>query len=927
MFPPAYGQYKYSEAAEEQRHFTIVMSQNTYPYQFVDDDGLPRGVLIDIWREWANKTNSQVTFKPIRWEETLDYVSQHENIIHAGLAITDSRLENFSFSETISNLSSYLFIHESVDIRQQVSDLVPFRIGIVSGSAHQDNLLAIEPKLTFKAYPTRNDLLDAAANGEVYVFAGIEGYQRNLTREQKITHDFNNASRLPIKQIALAAAVAKGNNELVKFINDGFSLIDPVIVKQIERRWLGYNNAEKAVLIAMQSGVEPYADIGADGLPHGLLVDLWQLWSEKTGIKIDFVSGDMNSSVDLIKRGLADVHIGYPESNELRTGLKQAWHITSAKSRYFSLPDKLNTLNPNANLRIGVFPTSPYINEVKSYFPNAQVKFFEDIELMTLAVQKGQLDGFVASSAMTSHHLLTHKLWAEFTQYSDVEFNTMMYSLTRLDDSGLSTRIREGFNLITAEEQFAIERKWLINPEDRYFDSSNYAIKLTSQEQAYLSTIGAIKMGYVKDWPPMEYQGANGEFLGINADIKTKISEQLGLTIVPVAYGDFRDVLADLISGEIQMVASVAYTPKRATQLSFSEPYWPSPWGIVTSLTQPPIFDIGQITGQRLAVIEGYHLVDKIRQRYPNVQIVQVDNIQAGMQAVVDGKADMFVEKVSALATLLNTGTYPSLKLSLISDLAEQHSQLALFPDLKNLMPLIDRVIGSIDENEQHKINQKWNSLTVKTDTTVYQRWIKIMMFSLVLLTVIVLTVVFANRRLNFEIKRRELAEEKLKHMANHDNVTQLPNRMLFNDRLSQSVLTHQRQGNRFAVLFMDLDGFKTVNDVHGHHVGDKLLKMVSEVLSDCVRESDTVARFGGDEFVVILNNIQSKEAAKQVADNILNRLNLINHVDDYRIAISASIGIAIFPDEASCASEILNLADKLMYQAKKFGGHQCKLS
>ena len=137
---------------------------------------------------------------------------------------------------------------------------------------------------------------------------------------------------------------------------------------------------------------------------------------------------------------------------------------------------------------------------------------------------------------MTSHYLLANKLWAEFRQYTDIEFSTDMYVLTRIDDSGLADRIQAGFNLISVEEQIQVERKWLINPDDRFFANSANKIKLTTQQKQYVSSLGAIKMGYLKNWAPMEFQGKNGEFLGVNADIKNLLVTQLNLTIIPVAY-------------------------------------------------------------------------------------------------------------------------------------------------------------------------------------------------------------------------------------------------------------------------------------------------------------------------------------------------------------------------------------------------------
>ena len=265
--------------------------------------------------------------------------------------------------------------------------------------------------------------------------------------------------------------------------------------------------------------------------------------------------------------------------------------------------------------------------------------------------------------------------------------------------------------------------------------------------------------------------------------------------------------------------------------------------------------------------------------------------------------------------------------MSLLAELTEQHSHIGLFPGVKNLVPLIDRVIATIDETEQQNMYQKWVSLDLNSDTLRYQRWLKILVIGLLIITLIAIVILMSNRRLNVEIQKRLKAEENLRFMANHDNLTALPNRSLLDDRLAQATLTHHRDKSKFALLFIDLDGFKAINDQYGHHVGDKLLQRIALLLGKHVRESDTVARFGGDEFVVLLNHIEAKENARQVAENILLGLKKPLLIDDINVSISASIGIAIFPNDADTAASLLKKSDQLMYQAKKVGGHQYKMS
>ena len=166
----------------------------------------------------------------------------------------------------------------------------------------------------------------------------------------------------------------------------------------------------------------------------------------------------------------------------------------------------------------------------------------------------------------------------------------------------------------------------------------------------------------------------------------------------------------------------------------------------------------------------------------------------------------------------------------------------------------------------------------------------------------------------------KQKAEAKLQQMALIDELTGLPNRRLFFDRLTQGLALARRESYRLALLFLDLDGFKQVNDNLGHGVGDFLLCEVAKRLQERSRESDTVARIGGDEFSIILSHIQETDDANQVAEGLLDALRQPFHVDGHLIQISASIGISIFPDQGDEGGYLLQQADCAMYTAKKRG-------
>ena len=170
------------------------------------------------------------------------------------------------------------------------------------------------------------------------------------------------------------------------------------------------------------------------------------------------------------------------------------------------------------------------------------------------------------------------------------------------------------------------------------------------------------------------------------------------------------------------------------------------------------------------------------------------------------------------------------------------------------------------------------------------------------------------------DVSEQAHKEQALIHLAFHDALTGLPNRILLIERLQQDLLRAKRDSTLLAVMFVDLDGFKAVNDELGHDAGDELLKWVTKRFKQCCREVDTVARLGGDEFVFIISPFQSVSAAKLVAESIIKAVSQAFLIQQHTIKISASIGIALYPKDHEEAELLIKYADDAMYLAKQQG-------
>lgn len=175
------------------------------------------------------------------------------------------------------------------------------------------------------------------------------------------------------------------------------------------------------------------------------------------------------------------------------------------------------------------------------------------------------------------------------------------------------------------------------------------------------------------------------------------------------------------------------------------------------------------------------------------------------------------------------------------------------------------------------------------------------------------------------DITERKQAEEKIARLAHYDFLTDLPNRALFLDNLEHSISLAKRNNYKVAVLFLDLDGFKKVNDTLGHNAGDLLLQGVAKRLKETIRASDTVARVGGDEFIFVLNEIGTDENAALAANKIVTALSESFELNGKRRYVGGSVGIAIYPDSSKDPETLIKQADEAMYLAKQSGGNAYK--
>ena len=434
--------------------------------------------------------------------------------------------------------------------------------------------------------------------------------------------------------------------------------------------------------------------------------------------------------------------------------------------------------------------------------------------------------------------------------------------------------------------------------------------------------------------PPIAFKDVDGQWQGISVDILKAVADKKGwqLEFVP---GSFSDHLKNFESHKIDLVIMMARSAKRAQKYTFTHNPIISNWGLIYSQADSNIGSLLDLNGKRVAVMRN-NIHDKAFRKLAkefslNVEIVGLDNFSDVMESVRKGEVDAGV--ANRLFGVLNADQYGLVETGIIFNPINIHYSVL---GSKN-SPVIDAIDQHLSAFKADKNSVYFNSIRrwmAHRETNEFPRWIiwlTIGLFSAVVL-MIGLTIIMRRqvasrtKELQSEVDERRATQQRLDTLAYYDSLTKLPNRVSFTESLKLALTKAQRDKEKIAVLFIDIDRFKTVNDSLGHEAGDQLIVHVAESLKNCLRGGDSINRFGGDEFVAILHNVQELLDISLVTDRMLKSLNAPVNISGSDIYSSVCIGIALYPDDDHDGDNLLKYADAAMYHAKEQGGNYCQL-
>ncbi len=436
-------------------------------------------------------------------------------------------------------------------------------------------------------------------------------------------------------------------------------------------------------------------------------------------------------------------------------------------------------------------------------------------------------------------------------------------------------------------------------------------LNLTKAEHDFLNSIDEIHLCTDPDWMPYEGIDKNGDYTGIMSSFHKLWSEMTGKPVVLIKTKSWDQSLEFIKERKCDVLSSAQDIIERRDYLTVTNPYIQYSLALATHPDVPFIINLFQVDDKKFVMVKDYASIDLIRNKYPDLDIVEVDNSADGLKLVERGKAFAFIDTVPSINYQMLTHGISHLKIAGVLD-EHYNMSVGIRRDLPELLSIYNKAIAATDTEQRQQIMNKWLSITLQYDPDYSLLWK--LLAGLLIILVLSLYRYRVIHRHNNELQE---VNKKLTKMSQNDQLTGLPNRYYLHEAFENALQTYRRYKHQFAVIILDIDYFKKVNDTHGHVVGDEVIKKIADMLSDNLRDTDIVGRWGGEEFLIVCpetNNAGAKAVAEHMRELIADADFGLNSGN-----VTASFGVTEY-NENEQVDECIKRADMALYRAKELG-------
>ncbi|MCQ4296862.1 diguanylate cyclase [Pseudomonas stutzeri] len=434
--------------------------------------------------------------------------------------------------------------------------------------------------------------------------------------------------------------------------------------------------------------------------------------------------------------------------------------------------------------------------------------------------------------------------------------------------------------------------------------SADVALELNAAERDWLADNRSVSICVDPDWLPFEILNARGEHEGIAADLLRLVASRAGLQLDIVATSDWDESVAYSQAGRCQLLSFLNQTPLRDAWLIFTQPLFTDANVVIAREDHPYVADLSALAGATVALPSGTSVEESVRRDFPQLRVISTDTDAQALALVNDRKADLTVRSLTVAAYTIRREGWFNLKIAGQLTSFDNQFRIGVLKSEPVLRDILNKAIATITPSELNQIANSHALVRLQSGTD-YRLILQIVVaFSVMLLTSL------------FWIGRLRRLNEQLQVKSQTDALTGLANRAALDRRFAKALEQARRYHRPFSVVMLDIDHFKRINDEFGHQMGDRVLKQFAGLLQSCLRGSDAVGRWGGEEFLVLCPETSGQQAVL-FAERLCEQARTFPFSTVRAQTLSAGVAELNATDTVD---SLLRRADASLYRAKHEG-------
>jgi polar amino acid transport system substrate-binding protein len=659
-----------------------------------------------------------------------------------------------------------------------------------------------------------------------------------------------------------------------------------------------------------------------ENTPVGFEHDLLKIITQRTGLQFEETIDKWTNIYTAFQHKEVDMitSISYKKYRE---------PFTRFTSAYYEIPimifvkddfGEYKGLKSLTNKKVGVLKDVFYIKELQK-MGTMDLVIYDTYEELTKDLVFGKIDALM-QNLTNINYLIKKNLYDNLKLVSELVLPNTKKEDLRFgivpEKPLLSSIIQKALNSISKNDKETLVNKWIGSIQEY----GGVHIELNKNEKAYLDT-NTIRYCINPSGLPFEGFNENQQHIGMSADYYNLFKKVLSAKFELVKTTSWNETMNFIQHKKCDMVAFGMETPQRKNYLNFTDSYLEVPLVVATRVDVPFINHILDLEGQKIGIIKGDAFIKILRQKYPSLTIVEVNDIYDGLDKVKNEELFAFIDTLASIGYEFQSKYFGELKIAGKINESLKLS-VAVVKEDEILLGILQKAVSSITNEVHREIFTKWIPIKYQKGIDYNLVW-KIVFGAVVLLLLVMYwnrKIIVANKLLKEAQKDINKKNKALAKLAITDKLTNLYNRRKLEELLQNELHRSQRFSHPFALSIIDIDEFKKVNDTHGHPIGDQVLIEMAKVLSNSLRTTDFVGRYGGEEFMIICPESSIKEVTT-LMENI--RLKIEQHAFVNIGHKTASFGVTLSQKDDTL-DDIIQRADNALYEAKNSGRNKVVL-